>query len=294
MSLTHKALVLLAALLLPCAQGCRTSAGAQQAALPGQQSPSPTPAPYAPPFPALRRGDEAFETFVKLSGGRRFESREVGRKPARKDLKVSADYPVLRGDDGPAAREFNRRARALVLEDVTPHLESDPDPEKEKHPHWKDVGEYLNVSHKVVFASDEVVSVLFYRDEYHWGAAHGIHQPVTLNFDLRAGREIRLAQLFRPRSGYLRRIAELCDEDLKRQLPDRYPGGHGLGPTDGVKPVPDNYKSWVFTRDGLVFIFEEYQVAAYADGEPKVLIPFDKLREFADPRGALARPAAAE
>lgn len=294
MSQTHRALVLLAALLLPCAQGCRASAGAPQAAPSEQHSPAPAPSPYAPPFPALKRGDEAFETFVNLSGGRRFETREVGRRPARKDLKVRADYPLLVGDGGPAAREFNRRARALVIEDVTPYLESDPDPEKEKHPHWKDVEEYFNVSHKVVFASDEVVSVLFYRDEYHWGAAHGIHRPVTFNFDLRTGREIKLARLFKPRSGYLRRIAELCHEDLKRQLPHGYPGGYSLGSIAGVKPSPDNYKSWVFTRGGLVFIFEEYQAAAYADGEPKVLIPFDRLREFIAPRGALARLAAAE
>jgi hypothetical protein len=31
-----------------------------------------------------------------------------------------------------------------------------------------------------------------------------------------------------------------------------------------------------------------------ADGEPKVLIPFAGLREFIDPRGALARLAANE
>lgn len=44
----------------------------------------------------------------------------------------------------------------------------------------------------------------------------------------------------------------------------------------------------------LVFIFEEYQVMSYADGEPKVLIPFASLREITDPRGVPARLAAHE
>jgi hypothetical protein len=44
----------------------------------------------------------------------------------------------------------------------------------------------------------------------------------------------------------------------------------------------------------VVLIFEEYQVVSYADGEPKVLIPFERLREIIDPRGPLARLAAHE
>lgn len=294
---TRRTFALLAALLLlPCAQGCRTSAGATQAALSKQQSPNPsaTPEPYAPPFSAQKRGDEAFEPFVNLSGGRVFASREVGRRPARKDLKVSANYPELLGDDGPAAREFNRRARALVLEDVTPYLESDPDPEKENNPNWKDVEEFYDVSHKVVFASDELASVLFYKEGYRWGAGHSFHEPVTFNFDLKAGREVKLAELFRPGADYLRALKNLCDEDLKRQFGSRYPQGEVTGLEGGLQPKAKNFESWVVTRDGLVIIFAEYRVMAYADGEPKVLIPFDSLREIIDPGGPLAGPATAE
>lgn len=301
MSRTRRALALLAALAFPCAQGCRIGAGAPPSALLSREAARPAAtaaAPYAPPFPANKRGDDAFEPSVNLSGGRVLESRAVEREPARKDVKVSASYPALSGDDRPAAREFNRRARSFVVGEVKPYLESVGDPEKEKDPYWKDVEEYHNVSHKVVFASDELVSILFYVDGYNWGAAHGIHHPVTLNFDLKAGREIRLAQLFRPGSDYLRRIAALCDEDLRRQFPDGYPGGYSLGSADGytsgVAPKPENYKSWVVTRGGLVFIFEEYQVVSYADGEPKVLIPFDRLREVIDPRGPLAALAGNE
>lgn len=301
MSRTHAAHALLAALALLCAQGCRNGTGAPRASAPTQGPPSapaaapPTPAPDAPPFPARQRGPRAFQPFVNLSGGRRFESREVGRKPLRKDLKVSADYPVLLGDEGAAAREFNRRARAFVLDEVTPYLDDTPDREKEKDPVWKDAEEYHDVSHAVVYASDELVSVLFYIEGYRWGAGHGFHEPVAFNFDLKSGREIKLRHLFRPGTGYLRRIATLCHEDLKRQFGRGYPGGEGTAVEgDGLKQEADNFKSWVVTRDGLVFIFEEYRVVSYADGEPKVLIPFDSLREFIDPRGPLARLAAHE
>lgn len=275
MSLSHRALVLLVALLALCARGGHAVAV------------------RAPQYPALERGDAAFRPFVRMSGGRRFESREVSRKPRRKDLKVTANYPVLVGDGRPGAREFNRRARAFVLGEVTPYLYAGRDLEKERSPHWKDVQEYVDVSHKVVYASDEVASVLFYVQGYNWGAGHGYHRPVTLNFDLRSGREIELARLFRPGSNYLRVVAAFCAEDLKRQFAQKFPGGLGFFP-EGFKPRRKNFGSWVFTPDGLVLIFEEYQVVSYADGEPKVLIPFERLREIIDPRGPLARLAAHE
>jgi hypothetical protein len=307
MSRTPRALFALAALTCACAQGCAghgnterharaSSAHAQTPPPVAAQTPSHAaaqePAAYAPPFPARRRGGDAFEPFVNLSGGRRFESRAVERRPARKDLKVSADYPVLVGDDGPAAREFNRRARALVMGDVTQYLEDGPDHEKEKNDHFKDAGEFHNVSHKVVFASDEVVSVIFYATGYSWGAAHGYHYPLTLNFDLKAGRELKLARLFKPGSDYTRRLARLCEEDLRRQLPHGYLHGELTGTTDRLKPADKSFDAWAVTPGGLVFIFAEYEVASYSAGEPKVLVPFGSLRDIIDPRGALADFAA--
>lgn len=68
-------------------------------------------------------------------------------------------------------------------------------------------------------------------------------------------------------------------------------GGHSR-PED-LEPKAENFDAWVVTPGGLVFIFGEYEVAPYADGEPKVLVPFDSLKEFVNPRGALARLAPA-
>jgi hypothetical protein len=306
MSHAHRALGLLAALLLSCAQGCRagepraaastpepapTPAAPQSAAPQSSAAASPTPTRPAPPFPARDRGHRAFEPFINLSGGRRFESREVEQKPVRKDLEFGANYPVLLGDDSRAARDFNRRTRAIVMEDVKPYLKDRSDPDKDR---MKGVDMEHHVTHKVVYATDEVVSVLFYATGYSTPAAHGYHFPVTFNFDLRAGREIELAQVFKPRSGYLRTIAKLCAEDIERQFGWKYPSAEGTTFARGAEPKPDNYASWVVTRGGLVFIFHEYQVMSYVDGEPKVLVPFASVREIINPRSALARPAANE
>lgn len=262
-------------------------------------TPSATPSPVAATaaqetahaaevgeLPARERGAAAFEPFIGMSGDRRFETRTVEKKLTRTKFEVSANYPQLLGDTGPQARRFNRLVRALVFEEIGPYLEDQPDHEKEKSDFWKDVKEWHRVSHKIIFASDDLISVFFYVEGYPWGAAHGYHSPRTFNYDLKRGRALSLADLFKPNSGHLKVIARLCADDLRRQKVQ------SLIMDDGVRPLSKNFKAWVLTPKGIVLIFEEYQVAAYADGEPKVLIPYERLRDIIDPRGALASLAA--
>ena len=145
-----------------------------------------------------------------------------------------------------------------------------------------------HVSHTIVYASDDLVSVLFYVTGYGTPAAHGYHYPVTINFDMKAARALELKDLFKPGSRHLERISRLCVEELDRQFPPGYATRGGVRP----EAKADSFRSWVVTPRGLVLIFEEYQLVAYAEGEPKVLIPFDRLRDITRPGGALAAPAA--
>lgn len=222
-----------------------------------------------------------------MSDGRAFESRPLALRPARKDLELSAEYPVLVGDEGPAAQKFNRLVRDLAAGEMRPLLRdrSDPDDDKQR---MEGVHMKRRISHKVVYASDELVSVLFYVTGYSTPSAHGYHYFVTFNFDMKAGRKLELEELFEPGSRYLKAIARACVEDLDRQFPPGYATRGGTRPAAKA----DNYPAWVVTPAGLVFIFEEYDLVAYAEGEPKVLIPFERLKEMMRPEGALASLAA--
>jgi len=241
---------------------------------------------------ARDRGAEAFESAINLSNGRRFETRTIEKLLTKTKFSIGADYPHLVGDHSAAARTFNQAAYALVASDINPYLKDKRDLEKEKRSHWKEVEEYHNISHKVIFASDKVVSVLFYADGYLWGAAHGYHYPLVLNYDLKRGRMLKLADLFKPGSKYLQTIASYCLDDLSRQLdmtPEQIQGWSGR-----ATPTLKNYRAWVLTPKGLVIIFEEYQVTSYTGGEPKVLIPYERLSDIINSRGVLASLAATE
>jgi hypothetical protein len=286
-----------AAVACACAQGCagrtdgRPDAAAQTSATqpPAAQSAdaSHTPEPYAPPLPALKRGGEAFEPVLRMSGGRAFESRALALKAARKDLELSADYPVLVGDERPPARKFNRLMRDFAAEEMRPLLRDRSDPD-DKRQRMEGVPMEHHVSHKVVYASDELVSVLFYVKGYTTPSAHGYHYFATFNFDMKAGRDLELKDIFKPGSRYLEALSRACVEDLDRQFPPGYATRGGVRP----EAKADNFRSWVVTPGGLVLIFEEYALVAYAEGEPKVLIPFERLKEMMRPEGALAALAA--
>lgn len=239
----------------------------------------------------LDRGTDAFKSVVALSGGRQFETRTIKHNSTKKRFSLNAQYPQLTGDDSSAAQKFNREALSLVRQDIQPYLKDERDLAKEKHPHWKDVEEYHNISHKVIFATEEVISVLFYADGYSWGAAHGYHYPFVLNYDLKRGRVLKLTDLFKPNSKPLQIIERYCLEDLSRQL-DRTP--EQIREWSGrTKPKPENYRAWVLTPKGLVIIFEEYQVTSYAGGEPKVLLAYTRLSDIINPHGVLASMATA-
>ncbi len=46
---------------------------------------------------------------------------------------------------------------------------------------------------------------------------------------------------------------------------------------DGTKPQLENFKNFVFSNDGIIIFFEQYQIAPYSYGEFNVVIPYSKI-----------------
>ena len=59
----------------------------------------------------------------------------------------------------------------------------------------------------------------------------------------------------------------------------------------GAGANADNFQNWNLTKKGLMFTFDQYQVAAYAAGPQTVIIPFDKLKNILRKDGAAANLA---
>jgi hypothetical protein len=99
------------------------------------------------------------------------------------------------------------------------------------------------------------------------GGAHGIQATKTFSFT-KGGSLIELNDLFTDEAKGLEAVAAYARNDLKSQ---ELTTDDWL--TEGTAPKEENYKNFVVTDEGVRFIFDAYQVAAYAAGVVTIDVP---------------------
>jgi hypothetical protein len=117
---------------------------------------------------------------------------------------------------------------------------------------------------------------------YIAGAAHPNTYTLVINLDSRNPPAfLSLSQLFVQQSDYLDLLSTYCADNLRARDALQFP--------DGAAPNPENFANWLFDSQGLVIIFDPYQVAPYALGMQEVLVPYLYLEPVTDPLGALGK-----
>ncbi|MCG2787455.1 MAG: RsiV family protein [Anaerolineae bacterium] len=184
---------------------------------------------------------------------------------------LETSTPVLEGSDDPRALEFNRQAVVIVDELVAEFksgFEYLPDQPIS-------AGSFFQVTFTQLAPPGDILSIQFGVDAYSDGAAHPYHLTRTLNFNLETGQVLTLEALFLPDVDYLVLIADHCRAELAtRDI------GFEYGFESGAAPLPENYRNWNLTYEGLLVTFDEYQVASYAAGMQQVLVPYGLLQEY--------------
>jgi len=210
-------------------------------------------------------------------------------KESNKKLMYEIDvrYPQLTGGSNPNFEKFNQVVRASATKrvagfkkDMAPAEGEEPRPEGS-------MGSDLNVSYEVALAQDDLISIQFSVGSYYQGAAHPNTFTEVVNYDLKNGRQLKLADLFKPGAKYLQEIANYCIADLKKQAKDK--GLLDEEIQNGAAPNAKNYQSWTITRKGLGINFDAYQVGPYAAGPQFVLVPYSNLKDVVNPEGPVGQ-----
>ena len=226
---------------------------------------------------------------VEFGAGVRLSTEKIEEKNERRHYEVSAEYPQLLGGGGAGVAAFNQRARAVAAGQVAEFKKGVDDGAGVA----SEVGSYIDVSYNVGLGTDDLVSVIFILDTFYNGAAHPNHESATLNFDLRQGRALKLADLFKPSALYLRALSDYCIRDLKRQVREESgtedPAAMDADIEEGAKPDAKNFRSWYITRRGIEIHFDPYQVGPYAAGAWQVLVPYSALKDLINPDGPAGR-----
>jgi hypothetical protein len=230
------------------------------------ESPRPTLTP-TPPTVLEDRG--AWD----LGRGFRLLMQET-KDDGQADFGYHAWAPLLVGPEEAVTSGFNRAVdgfTSYALDEFRQWLYEGVD----------EAGSTIWMTHTVTFATDELVSVLFYVDGYVMGAAHPFHYSHSLNYDMGMVQMLELDDLFRPGADYLAVLSRYSLDDLERQ--------GVLEREDGALPLAENFQRWNITIQGLLISFDEYAVASYAAGPQSVVIPYEVLGNVADPEGPLAQ-----
>jgi hypothetical protein len=260
----------------------------------------------AEPAPARR----AFTPVVAPGEGIELMEGTISEKSEKLKYKIDLTFPQLKGRLTPNAVKFNREMRALVAREAREFKRAyggatDRPWAKEKF--WEGVDDSLEGRYEFIHLDDSFAGVRLELFAYGRGAAHSVQFHRVLNFDLKSGRTLELADLFVPGARYLQALAAHSVAELRRQDEEahrrevarvtsegRPASGAGVRTPDsdfvsGAGPEADNYRAWNLAAEGVVVAFAACQVGGCADGEKEVLIPFSALEAVLDRSGPAAR-----
>lgn len=226
---------------------------------------------------------------IEFTNGVEIVARQIKESNKKLKYEIDVEYPQLTGSTDPNFEKFNQAARGLVTKQVSGFRKQMAASAGEENPVDTGMGSDLGAGYTIALAKDDLISVQFDIGGYSAGAAHPNSYTDVINFDLRSGKQLKLADLFKPGAKYLQALANYCVQDLKKQSKQK--GADGMLDDDwiqrGAGPDANNYRSWTITKKGIGINFDSYQVAAYAAGPQYVLVPYSALKEIIKPDGPL-------
>ncbi len=208
---------------------------------------------------------------------------------------IHAEFPQF--DKVPVA--FNKKIEALITTAITDH-------EKKSAENWKarwetsgkdgSVAEFPAPNELLEFfaswepkeISPNRISILIRFGGFS-GGAHGYEDVGTFNYDLKNNHEITLADMFPTDQNYLQTISGFARNELIAHFKDVY-RADAPGKTvkeqeqwfndsivsaikDGTTPTIENFQNFTIEPHTITFYFPRYQVASYAAGEQRVVMP---------------------
>ena len=134
----------------------------------------------------------------------------------------------------------------------------------------------LEIDHKFFGRRGDFLSTSLNVYTFGSGSVHGLSHLETLNFNIENGEEVLLNQLFRSDTGYLEKISQLIRSELELIRGDELDDWA----LRGTEPLEENFDQFYINGDLITFIFDAYEIAAYAMGRITVDIPLSELKDY--------------
>ena len=234
---------------------------------------------------------------IEFSHGVEIVARQIREKNKKLKYEIDVEYPQLTGSVDPNFEKFNQTVRSLITkkvadfkQEMTPSAD-EPAPDAADETPAESLGSDISTGYTVALAKDDLITIEFTVSSYSSGAAHPNSYTEVVNFDLKNGKLLKLADLFLPGSKYVQTLSTYCIQALKKQAKEQ--GEDAMLDDDwiekGAGPDSSNYDNWTITKKGVGITFDPYQVGPYAAGPQHVLVPYSALKEIIKPDGSLGQ-----
>jgi hypothetical protein len=229
---------------------------------------------------------------IEFSGGVEIVARRTAENNKKLKYEIEAEYPQLTGSGSPNYEKFNQMVRGLItgkLSQFRKEMVPEEGEDEGADALPETMGSDLSIGYTLSLAQDDLISLDFGVGSYYRGAAHPNSYSETVNFDLKNGNPIKLADLFNPGSKYLQTISSYSIQDLKKQSKNADSMLDDDWIQRGAGPDAKNYQSWTISKKGLGVNFDAYQVGPYAAGPQHVTIPYSALKDIIRVDGPLGQ-----
>lgn len=137
------------------------------------------------------------------------------------------------------------------------------------------IGWEAEANGEVSFESSFLLSITLNTYTYT-GGAHGYGATTFLNFDKGKSLELEPYQLFKDLEGFIA-LAEVKFREAQEIPKTSNINATGFMFSGDLFHLPENLG---FTEKGIQLIYNQYEVASYADGPIELLIPFKEVNQF--------------
>ncbi|MBS1808220.1 MAG: DUF3298 domain-containing protein [Acidobacteria bacterium] len=248
-------------------------------------TPSPSPDKSSTEAMATTQPDDNLLVPVQIKKGDIDNSKD--------DYELRIEYPQLKHATTHHEKRFNQYVKALVAKEIR-GFEAfcrQAKRERKKKPSF-----HLGLTYTTEIASNKRLC-LDLRWESYTGYLNSDWYTTTINFDLEKGRELKLADLFKPKSNYLETLSKVGLNILRKTCVNcdcaggKRPGQPlaegfenpveiGMHKTlqEAVAPKMANFVLWGLTSKGIAITFDEYEIAPGCAGIISIILPFEELK----------------
>ena len=137
----------------------------------------------------------------------------------------------------------------------------------------------METDYEEIMLTDKLASIRFDNYQYVAGAAHPNSFYSVFNYNFEKNKQIELVDFFNLGSDFLPIISNIAFQDIRRQLEEVDLFAEKTL-RQGLESNINNFSNFNFDKEKIIFVFDAYQLGAYAIGPRFVSIFYNQLKEF--------------